>query len=102
MAPHFPQTREDNRLRYQLGHIINEECISSPNDQLLLAVYTITNVIEDHTVAFVFKCNGSYQYSSTAKISVESDEGHESGPATIIMATHMLGAWNKAPARIIL
>ena len=40
-------------------------------DEFLLATYTKTNVTEDHTVEFVFMCNGSTEHSSLAKITVK-------------------------------
>ena len=49
---------------------------SYSNDQLLLTVYTFTNVTTEHTVTFVFKCNDSYMSSSATKVSVK-EEGSE-------------------------
>ena len=47
---------------------------SYSDDQLLLTVYTFSNVTEEHTVTFVFKCNDSYMSSSATKVSVKDDE----------------------------
>ena len=52
----------------------NDNCGPSyPDDQLLLTVYTFSNVTEEHTVTFVFKCIDSYVPSSATKVSVKDD-----------------------------